>query len=271
MILNMTWWIKYSPIFYTYYTRILSLKEIIYYIWTFILPSLAWIFYLWLKNPEFSLVTYSLYYILFYFIFQCFYEIWYIFNDVYAIKKENNKTKRIKWEYSDFFWLLQIIFRIILWLLLLIFTLNISKYWFRLLSLDIGFMWIMFTIHNVIRNYSINIFTWIFLRIARIILFVIILKISGISPDFYKDIEISILLFYALDFYWARLYQYNKRLGWVNSFNYGYSYFFILIVLFFFFILLEKIEYLVPLIIIIPKIFFFLLTTPKTFSLKNDR
>ena len=266
-------WVKYSPLFYTFNTRmwVWSISDIIYYLWTFILPPLTWILFLWLKFPEISPLRLSVYFLLFYVIFEIFYEIGYIFNDVYAIKKEKNKINKIDWDFSNLFWGSQIIFRVILWTILLLFTIKISKYCFTFLLFDLIFMWIIFTVHNYIRNYSINILTRILLRISKIILFVLVLNISWVSPNLYVDIEIAILLFYTLDFYWSWLYQYNYRFGWVNQFNFWYSYFFLLFIFIFFSIVLKKIDYVVPLIIIIPKIIFFLFTTPKAFSLKNNR
>ena len=263
--------IKYWPLLYTFFTRIWSVENTIYYLWTYLLPPISWILYLWISNVDTFFIKNIFLYIFSYIIFEIFYEIWYIYNDNYSIKQEKDQTKRVKEDFKKTFWEKQILTRIIVWIMLLYIMSLISGKFCMFLLLDIVFMLSIFSIHNYIRNYSINIITWIFLRISKISLFVILINTMNQNPDLCKIIEISILLFYSLDFYWLRLYQYNKKYGWKNCFNYWYSYFFITIILISFFIAFKRMEYLVPLIVTIPKILFFLKKNKNSFSLRNNR
>lgn len=263
--------IKYYPLLYTIFTRITSFSDIVYYFWTYLLPPIIWIIYLWIQFNDVNLaVSYSLLYIYIYLLFEVFYEIWYIFNDVFVAKKEKRGTKRVDANLSKSFWIFQIILRILIWLILL-YILWIPNEMINYLVMDIVFMGIIFSIHNKIRNYSINIYTWIFLRISKIYLFVFVLNVIPLNFSDYNMIELAILFFYIVDFLWLWIYQYNKCLWWTNELKYGYTYFFYLIVFIALSLTFKSTEFLLPLILIIPKVIFFLFSNPWSFSLKNER
>lgn len=263
--------LKYYPLLYTVFTRITSFSDIVYYIWTYLLPPIIWICYLGFKFQDIEFIfIYALLYIYIYILFEIFYEIWYICNDVFVAKKEKNGTKRVDPDINKFFRIWQIVLRVLIWLLLLYF-LRIPNEIVNYLVIDIVFMGIVFSLHNMIRNYSINIYTWIFLRISKVYLFVFVLSLTQLNFNDYDMTELSILFFYVVDFLWLWIYQYNKCLWWKNELKYGYTYFFYLIVFIALSLAFKSIEFLLPLVLIIPKVIFFVFNNPKAFSLKNER
>ena len=269
----MSSFIKYWPIIYTYNKRMQKLSNLVYYIWTDLLLPLVIIWIIFFKNiSNLNEIFYYIFiYLIIYLTFMCFYEIWYIYNDIYSTKKEKHPTKKIEENYGNSYRHLQIISRIILWLFLIYILNNVLNFNYYLLFLDIMIMEIVFLIHNLIRNYSINMYTWLFLRFTKIALFVIFLKeIRELTQNNY-NIIMCFLLFHFLDLFASWFYSYNKKLWWNNKMEYWYSYFFMLFVFVFLCILSKDLVFLLPLTILIPKIIFFLKTYKNAFSLKNNR
>lgn len=241
----MNLWIKYGPLMYTVSTRLnwpiqiknrwvskFSNKEKTLNIMEYIRDLIVcWIFVItyfvirWNVNVL-DACYFSLLYVYLYITFIIFYEIWYIYNDVFSVKKEKNPTNYI-WDLIDSkFRKINIIYRIILWciLLWLLYFLNYSLFFPFVINLII--MWIAFAMHNLIRNYNINIFTWSILRISKIVIFLIILQNLWVdNHELVEQATEAYLLFNLFDYLIWFVIEYNRRLWWTNSKEiYSYSY-----------------------------------------------
>lgn len=269
----MNLFLKYTPIVYTFNTRLKTLITKLYYFWTDLGTFVIAIVYLWISDGDqlISLAQNIFLLIYIYIIYMIFYEIWYIHNDCFAVEK--NKTKRIIDTCSKKFWFYQILFRTILWLWLLLPLNHLSHYWFLLMIFNIAIMEFVFLIHNIIRNYSINIFSRLLLRLCKLFLFIVLLvfiKKENLIMEF-SPIIIMVLLFHFLDLFASRHSSYNEKLWWKNMLKYWYTYIFIMIIFLFLWVVFQSLVFCLPLIILIPKIIYFLISNKSAFSIKNDR
>lgn len=233
----MNLWIKYGPLMYTFSSRLnwpvqiknkwisqFSYKKkilnILRYIrelimdWFFVILYLYIAWYLNASNFIFSFLLYIYLYI----IFLVFYEIWYIYNDIFSVKKEKKPTYYVEHNKDIKFWKINILYRIILWCLLLfpVYFLNNNLFFEFVILLFI--MWVTYTIHNLIRNYNINIFTRTILRVSKMMIFCIIFLNLWINDTILvqKVLE-AYFIFNFLDFFGRFMLAYNKRLWWINS------------------------------------------------------
>ena len=151
-----------------------------------------------------------------YIVFLIFYEIWYICNDVFSVKKEKKPTTYIEDSLDSNFWKINIIYRLILWWIFLfpIYFINQSIFYSFIAVLIL--MWITFTIHNLIRNYNINVFTRTLLRICKIMIFIIIVK-YWLNLETSQAIVEAYLVFNSLDLLCFILIEYYRRFFWVSS------------------------------------------------------
>lgn len=273
--------IKYLPMFYTWNSRIKSknnskkesIVELVYYIWNNLWMPIFMIIYLWLffeRSNNFIFLNIILF-IFLYFIHNTFYEIWYIFNDNISSKKEKKPTRYVEQNMPKKFWNIQILARIIIWILLRLCLESYSKNWAILMAFDICAILFFYSIHNHIRNYSINMFTVPCLRCTRFVLIIILFNIINFDLSTYSNVFFTLFTYRSLDLAFSRYSAYNKRLWWTNNLLYGYTYFFISIMFILLFIIQKDIVFLIPFIIIFTKILRFLIMTPKAFSLKNNR
>lgn len=129
----------------------------------------------------------------------------------------------------------------------------------------------VYAVHNVVRNYSVNMITGILLRITKMIPLIVLFKINFWNFEQYNLLIFSVLFFEILDLLAQCMHTYNERLGWINKLQYGYSYFFISIMCGALAVIFQDYVFLLPLTILGPKIIYFLLNNPKFFSLKNSR
>lgn len=265
--------IKFWPLAYTYNTRMNRLANLIYYIGTDLFLPIIIILYIVLFNNQniATFINYIVMYILIYIVFMLFYEIWYIYNDNFSTKKEKNPTYNVKEKFSNRFRYFQIVLRVFIWSLILLFLYLSLKIWVKYIIIDIIIMEVIFLIHNIIRNYTINMFTRLLLRLTKLSLFIIFLNIIWLSWESCNDIVFSYLIFHFLDLFASRFYSYNWKLSWKNELKYWYSYFFECIIFIFISIVLNNYIYLFPLILLIFKIWYFLKSNKNTFSIKNDR
>ena len=288
----MNMWIKFWPLFYTNSTRLNWIKQaklrwincfskkqkllnIIYYTWDLIASWFCVFMYLLLtKNLDTnSCLIYLLVYSYLYIIFLIFYEIWYIYNDVFSTKKEKNPTKYVEDSLSLNFWKINIFYRAIFGCLLLFSTYFINYNIFYSFSAILIIMWIAFTIHNCIRNYNINIFTRTTLRICKIMIFIIVVKyLLEINVSIIKDIIEAYLIFHCLDFFSNILMTYYKRIEWVTSDRmYSYSWELVLFLsIIFWLILWNPLFFIVP-INIYPRVIKNTIIVFKKYWIKSNR
>lgn len=180
-------------------------------------------------------------YIYLYIIFMIFYEIWYICNDIFATKREKSPTSYVEDVVDLKFWKINIIYRIILWCLFLypIYCFNSNLFFCFFILLFV--MWISYTVHNLIRNYNINIFTWTMLRICKIMIFIVFIENLWISDFLVDKIVEAYFIFNSLDFFRAFMLTYNDRFWWSWWVEiYSYSYVIELFFAFIFWILLNN-------------------------------
>ena len=284
--------IKYGPLFYTNSTRInwikvanikwmpyFSKKEKLLNIFRYIRDLIiSWcfvflyLFITWNLQIQDTLL-YLLIYLYLYIIFLIFYEIWYIYNDVFSIKKEKNPTNYIEDSIDLTFWKINIFYRVFLGWLLLFSTYFIDFNIFYSFTAIIVIMWMAFTIHNCIRNYNINIFTRTTLRICKIMIFIIVVKyLLEINVSIIKDIIEAYLIFHCLDFFSNILMTYYKRIEWVTSDRmYSYSWELVLFLsIIFWLILWNPLFFIVP-INIYPRVIKNTIIVFKKYWIKSNR
>lgn len=269
----MNLFLKYAPLAYTFNTRLSTLIAKLYYFWTDLGMFVIAIVYLWMlwDSSLLSLVQNFLLLLYIYVIYMMFYEIWYIYNDCFVVEKK--RTERIAEKLDKKFWYYQILCRVLLWLFLLLPLNYLSHSWFLLLVLNILIMEIVFLIHNIIRNYSVNMFSWLFLRLSKLSLFLIFLEFiqqANLIIEF-SPIVLIVLIFHIVDLFASWHFSYNKKLWWENMLKYWYTYIFIIIIFLFLWIVFQNLIFCLPLIILIPKSVYFIVSTKNVFSIKNDR
>ena len=284
----MNLWIKYGPIVYTNTTRINWLEQknkhdkffsclvnILWYIRNNIsiwLLSIIILFIFWVVSLKTAFI-YMLLYIYLYIIFWIFYEIWYIYNDVYSIKKEKKQTNRIIDKCDDRFWIYQMLLRIVSWWILLItlyfFLSDLFIYFVSIIFLTL----IVFSVHNIIRNYSINMYTLVLLRILKMSVFVLVLVNLPLLKGGVDDVMLPIIFFWMLDLFAEWIISYYQRFwGTVVENFYGYSYVLIFIFCVLFWIITKNEFYvIISFFQLFPRFILFLHRFPKSFSLKNNR
>lgn len=268
-------WIKYSPLAYTYFTRINGwFMNILWYLWKHFSICLSTIFLLFLLKYITFFESFYLFLTYFYLfcVFQIFYEIWYIWNDVFSVKKEKYPSFHVDANVNNKFWVMQVIFRIIFWWVLILWIYYINVRLFTYFIILIIALWFFYFIHNSVRNYSINMFTFLFLRICKIFVFLIEIFCLIKASHIVDDLIIVIFLYYVFELFPERMLAYNKRLWWQNySLMLGYSYLFIFIVFLIWGTMTKNLLFIIPIFVIIPKLFFFLKREPHAFSFKNNR
>lgn len=284
----MNLWIKYWPLNYTNITRInwieqknnnikffSQLLNIIWYAWNNLsiwLLSILTLYIFWVVSLKIGFM-YMLLYVYLYIVFWMFYEIWYIYNDVYSVKKEKKGTNRIKDSCSNKFWIYQILLRIVIWWILLIpIYLFLNSVFICFVPMIFATL-IIFLVHNIIRNYSINMYTLVLLRILKMSVFILVLINLPLLKWNIDDILLPILLFWMLDLFSEWIIAYNQRLwGMVVDNFYGYSYVLIFIFCVLFWVITKN-EFFVIISFfqLFPRFILFLHRFPKSFSLKNNR
>lgn len=167
----MSLFLKYGPLSYSYHTRYNSLKELLWIlfsdigIWIVVIPFLFF-------NGDINAINWCkaiLLYIIIYYIFMIWYEIWYIYNDTIAAQKENKPELRIKETISKKFIRAQIGTRILLWTMSLFLLGGITNYHILIItSIIIVISVIVFWIHNSIRNTFRNTITFTWLRFTKL-------------------------------------------------------------------------------------------------------
>ncbi len=220
----MNLWYKYLPLLYTYNTRIGNFKNLLWYIYShtgiwLIIWTLCYLCIIWHLTT--NTLWYTFFWIFFiYIILLIFYEIWYIFNDILLIQKEVFPTQRVKEVFSKKIWHIQILLRLILgfWLIYILYTID-QWVWIYILS-TIFMISIVFYIHNIIRNFSINTITFFLLRVLKFIILWIIFLFFEIW------INIFYILLYAiiLQSFFETIYIYNKKYWWINHIPYSIIY-----------------------------------------------
>jgi hypothetical protein len=190
---------KYWPLIFTFFRA--KNKNIIQWIWSFVsiffysiwLGILTLIYLFIVHYISFSsLLWHTALYSIIYIIFLVFYEIGYIYNDIWTTRKEKNPTLRIKEKFSDKFWINQIIIRLLIWSLVLFQLYNYNQFIWLSLFWIILILWIIYFIHNKIRNLKINFFTLFFLWLNKFWVTLLIIHIIDIDFEVKKQIIIWI-------------------------------------------------------------------------------
>lgn len=222
----MNLYLKYWPLAYKYNTRIshnwnkkLSTKKtlfnlfwyIFYDIWIWLIPF----FYFYLNNQLIflSFIKTIWLYTLLYIVFSVFYEIGYLHNDI-VWKKEKNPTIHIYEKVDNKFYYIQIFTRFILWLLWIslinLLVPEITKYFILIIIITL----LIFILHNIIRNYSYNFITLLWLRFMKFSLVFLILYYVfwTFNLDYYLYLSVLYLMFQNYD----HIVLFNKRMWWEN-------------------------------------------------------
>lgn len=181
------------PFFYFVNCRV-DFKDIPAYIYTHIIFLLVPLFFSLYNSPT-ILFTAILSFALLYLLHHIWYEIWYIYNDYFSIKKEDKPTIRIKDDVSDQFIYNQIIFRVILLIVWWIFIFYFLNYYFIFYLLLLIFTWIMYYLHNKLRNRILNYFTWLWLRFSKLIIIIPILSVYVANIN---DYILPLFLFFSI-------------------------------------------------------------------------
>ncbi len=265
----MNLYIKYAPLLYTFHTRRKTLKSVfrcsLLDIWFWFVS----IFYLYLNNSiSLSKFVFSgaLFIGLFY-LFNIFYEIGYIQNDLIVSKKEKKPTLRVKEPLSNKFILYQIIIRIILWSCIIWLIWYLDYKIAIIYSIIIIITVITFYLHNIIRNYFWNFITFFLLRFMKfsIIIPIIYFCIHTLDSSLYLYI---IFLFILMQF-WININIYNKYYWWDNKYPQTLMLFYLFVGCLIFYIFSKESLFILYSAMYI--ILFIIETPKKYFSFKNNR
>lgn len=288
----MSLWIKYWPLFYTNSTRLnwhkqeeqiwvnrfskkQKLLNILCYVWDLIMSWFCVFIYLFLTwNLDIQNTLYCfLIYCYLYIIFLIFYEIWYIYNDVFSVKKEKNPTKYINDSLNTKFWKINIVYRFILWWIFLISIYFINQLVFYSFTTILILMWIVFAIHNCIRNYNINIFTRTSLRICKIMIFIIVIKyLLEIDSSLINNIIEAYLVFHCLDSFSNIIMTYYDRTEWISSYKmYSYSWELVLFITIIFWVILHNPLFFIVSLNIYPRVIKTTILMFKKYWIKSNR
>jgi len=215
----MNLYIKYSPLFYTYNTRIYNIYWLQWYLYINIGLWFLSILYLYIEKWIYLLdaILFTFLFLFTYLCFIIFYEIWYIVNDLISIKNEKIPTIRIKEKLPINFIKYSIIIRLLLWniFLLSIYFINFKLWIF--LSIILLLLSLTYYFHNKIRNYNINFFTIYILRLLKFSLIIIVLFSINTDYEIINNIIIPLFIYFSLFRLYENIYIYNERNWWINK------------------------------------------------------
>ena len=276
----MNLYLKYGPLAYTWNTTVSHewdkkiswwnlLIKLFWYLFITIWIgglSLVYFYIVWKISLLDFFISFWLFIILF-LIYSIFYEIWYLHNNIVA-KKEKNPTTRIYEKLPKNFYTIQILIRISIWLICLIWLYFFNKDICLMLSWVIVLTQVVYYIHNIIRNYFYNYMTLLLLRILKFSLIFIVLYFIFWDFDsvYYLYLTILFLLYQQFD----HTCRFNKRMWWINKLNTNlWLYFYLFISCWLIFLI--TFDYIFIYYWIIFFILFVILTPKEQFKLKNDR
>jgi len=258
---------KYWPLLYTFHTRRKTLKFTISCLLldiVFWFLSIIYLVIIWKVSIQYSIILLFIHYNNFY-LYNVFYEIWYIYNDVISIKKETNPTLRIADKLPSNFVFVEIIIRLIFWTILLGLIYLINKNLSIQVSIIILSMLLVFVFHNIIRNYLYNFITFYLLRFSKFLLIFPILYLA--LWTFNNNIYLYITILYTIMQFWINLNVFNNYLWWTSKTHQSYNLFYLLLNCIVFYILTRDLffwfYFWIYLII-------FLIKTPKELILNNN-
>lgn len=269
----MNLYIKYWPLLYTYHTRIFNLLGLQGYLYVNIGLWVLSVIYLYMMQ---SINIWDTCFLVFLFLlsYLCFtvlYEVGYLFNDGVIVKKEKKPTLRISEKLPPYFIANQIIIRLALWSLLLwlVYFYNVTLWVY--LSCDLLWLAIVYSLHNIIRRYSINFFTIYFLRLLKFSIIVLVL----LSFDFYGDynlvqtVIIPLFVYFSLFRLYENIYIYNER-HWGKNYLSNIEIYLYFIVTFALFFLITKVYFYI-LLIVFTWVTFVKIHKKWHFTLKSNR
>ena len=289
----MNLYIKYCPLGYTLFTRILPhktealnnwsrivisdpnksiIKSLINYLyWLLMRIFPLFVIFLQKECSLHNLLLSILIYIYIQTVFLIFYEIWYLHNDLCATKKEKNPTIHILWAVKPAFYYKNILLRILLWTSLLIPIFN--KYNDIALGFCIIIMLtlLIYYLHNIVRNYFYNRITLNLLRFMKmsLIFIPIYFLTNSFQSEQYTYITTIFLIhqyFSSMRMYWERFwYKINKLRLPLWLLQHWYQCISMIIL----FLINKNLIFLIYWII---SLILFLMTTPKKyFKIENNR
>jgi hypothetical protein len=237
-----------------------------------VMGSLVLLYLLLFKYLTFPVVMeYFLLYMYLFLVFYVRYEIGYICNDNFTTKKEKDPTLYVRDECSNKFRYTQIMIRVIVGSLLLIPLYVFSFVLFKYFLIILFFVGIVYTIHNTIRNYSINIFTFLWLRTSKFMLFIIVVSVLPLNEQIVNNIIVAVLGFQFMRLLGERILVFNERLWGTNKFLHWYYYLFLILFNALMFFVVGNEFYLLMMISLFPLFWVFLKRYPKAFSAKSER
>ncbi len=257
---------KYSPLFYSYNTRFKWLKWIFHFLTENVLFMSVPFFYWIIVEKNLLNIYIILLYIFLLIIYYIQYEIWYIINDYFSIKKEKKPSFRIDKNVWDKFIYFQIFLRVFIVLISIIFIWRFNFQLSLIFLFLIVFTQITFYLHNFIRNYKFNFLSISLLHFSKFLIPFCILF-------FYLDNINQVFIYSTFIFIITKLYnlilKYNQEFWWINKLPLSVIYFYLLV---FFSIIYIFSKELIILIYLIMFLIWFLFKMEKDFfNFKNNR
>ena len=227
----MNLYFKYWPLLYTYNSRIKSLWDVLWYLYTNLWLGFLTLVYLYISSylNFWTLLDYVLLYWIIFITFNILYEIWYICNDIFSTKKEKNPTLYITDKIQNKFRHNQIVIRIIfgVWCLIWIYLVNATICF----SLCCVLIWVggIYTIHNKVRNWNINVYTFSLLRFGKFALILLLLYSLNLDIEIYKEIIAPIIIVFLMYQLYEWIVYYDRKIGGKTNIKYRMVYLYILL------------------------------------------
>jgi len=223
-------YLKYGPLIYTYITHYQeSLVIFLYENIIFNTIPIVWGFFtftiLGFSNFIVSCVLLVGFFIL--------YEIGYIINDFYTIKREKNPTRRLPENTTSTFIFQQCFIRSLIGAGIFIFLYQYNIKVFILYWSLIIITGLIFSIHNYIRNYNINLVLIALLRYCK--MFIPYTVLFWCLPTVYlpilkETLLINTVIFFTYQSYFS-IFAFNPvRFGGINKIPHGILYFYMMII-----------------------------------------
>ena len=145
----------FIPLYYSFFTRINKITTLISYIYTFLLINFLLVYLVSGIENNMQFKENTLIFILAFISLNIVYEIGYLYNDYYTIKKEKNPTLRLSNEenlfLNDFFPLL-VAFRVFLITIIILLLSNFRNINLNLFILMLSLLNLSYALHNYFRN-----------------------------------------------------------------------------------------------------------------------
>lgn len=145
----------FIPLYYSFFTRINKMTTLISYIYTFLLINFLLVYLVSGTERSIQFKENILIFILAFISLNIVYEIGYLYNDYYTVKKEKNPTLRLSNEenlfLNDFFPLL-VAFRVFVVIIVILLLSNFQNINLNLFILMLSLLNLSYALHNYFRN-----------------------------------------------------------------------------------------------------------------------